>query len=120
MSWFFGKKKNPKIKSRSPQTRKEKLLKLAQSDMYYSITLTRCGCEASSRFIGKCFPFDKAPMLPMKECTAVKCTCEYLGVISRRKAKRRVTVRRKSIRLDEDRRNIGRRKGDTLWNKYSV
>ena len=120
MNWFFGKKKTPKIKSRSPETRKEKLLKLAKSDMYYSVTLTRCGCKASSRVIGKCFSFDQAPHLPMKDCTVNQCTCEYLGVINRRKMKRRAAVRRLSIRFDADRRQQGRRKGEEIWNKYDV
>lgn len=116
MNWFFGKKKNPRLKPRSPETRKEKLLKLAQSDMYYSVTLTRCGCKASSSFIGKCFQFEHAPPLPMQECTSSKCTCEYLGVINRRKAKRRENIRRTTIRFDEDRRQLRRRKEEEMWN----
>ena len=120
MNWFFGKKKSPPIKSRSPETRREKLLKLAQSDLYYSVTLTRCGCKAYSRFIGKGFSFDKAPPLPLKDCTASHCTCEYQGVINRRKIKRRTIVRRMSVRFDDDRRKVNRRMGEALWNKYSV
>ena len=120
MNWFFGKKKNSKIKSRTPDTRKVTLLKLSQSDIYYSVTLTRCGCKVSSRFIGKCFKFDQAPRLPLKDCSISKCTCEYLGVINRRRAKRRLTVRRNTIRFDEDRRIIGRRNGEELWMKYDV
>ncbi|MCK5647788.1 MAG: hypothetical protein KAI22_02825 [Gammaproteobacteria bacterium] len=120
MNWFFGKKKSPKIKSRSPETRKEKLLKLAQSDLYYSVTLTRCGCTASSKLIGKSFVFDKAPPLPLEECTASQCTCEYQGVVNRRRLKRRDIVRRISVRFDDDRRTVSRRMGEALWNRYSV
>lgn len=122
MSWFFGKKKqaNPKVKSRIPMTRKEKLLKLAQSSMYYSVVITRCGCKASSKLIGKGFLFEQAPSLPLPGCTADKCTCEYLGVVNRRRAERRIKARRNSIRMDEDRRQIGRRKEDKLWSKRDV
>ncbi len=120
MNWFFSKKKNPQLKSRSPETRRDKLLKLAQSDIYYSVTLTRCGCKTSSSFIGKCFLFDEAPSLPLKECSASKCTCEYLGVLNRRRLIRRIILRRNTIRLDDDRRKADRRKGGELWDKYNV
>ena len=120
MNWFFRKKKNPQLKSRSPETRKDKLLKLAQSDIYYSVTLTRCGCKKSSSFIGKCFLFNEAPSLPLKECSASKCTCEYLGVLNRRRLIRRIIMRRNTIRLGDDRRKADRRKGEELWDKYNV
>jgi len=118
MSWFFGKKKktNPLSKSRTPMTRKEKLLKLAQSDSYYSVSITRCGCKVSSKLISQCFQFNDAPSLPLADCDSAKCTCEYLGMINRRRVRRRSTiVRRKSVRMGSDRRNTGRRKEETLW-----
>lgn len=118
---FWKKEKtNPLSKSRAPMTRKEKLLKLAQSDAYYSVSLTRCGCKASSKLISQCFPFENAPSLPLPDCTAAKCTCEYLGLINRRRIQRRVTVRRASIRMGSDRRCTGRRKKEGLWNQYSI
>lgn len=122
MNWLFGKKKNinSKFKSRTPMTRKQKLLKLSQSDTFYSVVITRCGCEASSKLIGKCFLFEETPSLPLQGCTATRCTCEYQGVVNRRRGERRVAERRASIRMNDDRRKAGRRKGDGLWNKYDV
>ena len=123
MNWFFGKKKKNKSlsKSRAPMTRKEKLLKLAQSDTYYSVSITRCGCKASSKLISQCFQFKDAPSLPLADCSAANCTCEYLGVINRRRFQRRsATVRRKSIRMGSDRRSAGRRKEEILWNHYGA
>ena len=120
MNWFFGKKKSPQIKSRPPETHKEKLRKLAQSDKYFSVAITRCGCKASSRFIGKGFLFNNAPSLPLKECTASHCTCEYQGIIDRRRTKRRSDVRRISVRFNDDRRQVGRRMGESIWKQYDV
>ena len=122
MNWFFGKKKTTqsKFKSRAPLTRKEKLLKLAQSDCYYSVSITRAGCPASSQLIGRCFLFKDAPSLPLPNCGADKCTCEYQGVINRRKVERRMCERRNAIRMGNDRREGSRRKGEGLWNNYSI
>jgi len=120
MNWFFGKKKSLQNKSRIPETHREKLLKLAQSELYYSVTLTRCGCKASSRCIGKVFFFDKAPPLPLKECTASQCTCEYQGIINRRRITRRAITRRMAVRFDNDQRKSTRRMDETVWNQYSI
>lgn len=123
MNWFFNKKKSDdsRLKSRKPLSRKEKLLKLSQSDAYYSVSITRCGCQASSKLIGKCFTFDTAPDLPLADCDAAQCTCEYQGMLNKRRCQRRIMIRRKSIRMDSDRRKNDRRASlDSPWNKYSV
>ncbi len=121
MNWLFGKKKtNSRLKSRAPLTRKEKLLKLARSDAYYAVSITRAGCQASSQLINKIFLFQDAPALPLDNCIAEKCTCEYLGLLNRRKYKRRTRERRTSIRMDEDQRQTDIRKDDVLWNKYNI
>lgn len=123
MGWFFNKKKDTKykFKSRAPLTRKQKLHQLAQSGHYYSVTITRCGCNASSRLIGKCFRFDEAPNLPLPDCTADECSCEYQGSICRRKCERRQgCCRRNSIRMGDDRRQLNRRKGEQIWKQYNI
>lgn len=122
MNWLFGKKKTTQseLKSRAPLTRKQKLLKLAQSDAYYSVTITRTGCPAASQLISKCFPFDQAPTLPLANCSANKCTCEYQGVLNRRQFERRKQERRSTIRMGDDRRKGCRRKGEGLWNHYEI
>lgn len=120
MGWFFNKKKEKKFKSRAPLTRKQKLLQLAQSDAYYSVKITRCGCSASSKLINKCFLFQDAPSLPLADCDANKCTCEYQGLVCRRKAERRLVMRRASIRMSDDRRQLNRRQEEKLWNKHNI
>jgi len=124
VGWFFNKKKDTKskFKSRAPLTRKQKLLKMAQSDAYYSVAITRCGCSASSKLINKCFPFKDAPSLPLVDCDASQCTCEYQGLICRRKCEsdRRIKMRRVSLRMDDDRRQNNRRKKEQLWNNYGI
>ncbi len=122
MSWFFGKKKtNSGFKSRAPMTRKQKLLKLAQSNAYYSVSITRTGCKAAAQLINKSFLFADAPELPLPNCNAKHCTCEYLGLLNRRKFQRRTAERRTSLRMEtEERRKGGRRKNETLWTNYNL
>lgn len=121
MNWFFGKKKTkPRLNTRAPLTRKQKLLKLAQSNAYYSVSITRTGCKESSQLINKSFLFEDAPVLPLANCSADKCTCEYLGLLNRRKSQRRIKERRRTFRMGEDRRQQGRRKDEALWNKYGI
>lgn len=120
MGWFFGKKKSTKFKSRVPMTRKEKLLKLAQTDTFYSVSITRCGCKTSAKLAGKSFLFEQAPALPLPNCTVITCTCEYQGVVNHRHhGDRRIKTRRAAIRMDSDRRKLQRRKIDSTWNKSS-
>ena len=121
MNWFFGKKKHTASKSRVPMTHKEKLLKLAQSDTFYAVSITRCGCETSAKLAGKSFPFADAPSLPLKECTADTCTCEYQGMVNHRNnTDRRVKTRRALIRMGTARRKASRRKKDIAWNKSGI
>ena len=122
MGWLFGKKKESKLKSRTPMTRKEKLLKLAQNNTFFAVTITCCGCEASSKLINKRFLFDNVPALPLHDCTADKCSCEFQGVVDHRShSNRRVSTRRKSIRMDDnDRRKKARRKNDASWDKSNI
>lgn len=122
MGWFFNRKKRTKtpLKSRKPLTRKQKLLQLAQSKTYYSVKITRCGCAASSKLINKCFLFNEAPDLPLPDCDAGQCTCEYQGLICRRRSDRRKVMRRAAIRMGDDRRQKNRRKSEKLWNKYDI
>ncbi len=122
MNWLFGNNKQTIVrnKPRIPLTCKEKLHKLAQCDTYYSVLITRCGCRASTELIGKGFLFQDAPLLPLRSCTAGNCTCEYQGVVNRRHEERRTKERRASVRMDDARRKVYRRKGEQLWNNYTL
>jgi len=122
MSWFFGKKKGSKtkLKTQTPAASKEKLLRMEQSNFFYSVVITRCGCKASSKLISEHFLFEDAPFLPLSGCSAEKCTCEYQGLVNRRRHERRLTVRRANIRMSHERRLTGRRHDEKCWNNYSM
>ena len=122
MNWFFGKKEvseDEKFKTESPASpsQKEVLFRLKKSGQYTAVSISRCGCSTASQLIGKLFSFQDVPSLPLQECTASKCTCEYQGISERRHKDRRAAERRESLRMEEDRRKeSGRRKEDKLWN----
>lgn len=121
MSWLFGKKEKNKTKTKikppRPISQEEILSSLKASDKYGAVTIGHCGCMASSQLIGQYFSFTHVPSLPLAECTAGKCSCEYQGVLERRQGKdKRVTMRRESLRMEDDRRKVCRRKEDKTWN----
>lgn len=122
MSWFFGTKKvaekKVKIKPVVAPSHEELLFRLKTSGLYVAVSIGRGGCSAASKLTGQSFSFQNAPPLPLAQCNASHCTCEYQGIAERRHADQRLTERRKSLRMEDDRRkNSGRRKEDKLWNK---
>jgi len=72
-------------------THTNSLVELEQSGKYGSVVISNCGCNLSSILSAQHFSFGHAPSLPLKGCTAAKCTCEYRGIIDRRLKDRRVT-----------------------------
>ena len=72
-------------------TNKKSLVELEQSGKYGSVVIRNCSCTLSSTLCSQHFSFVHAPSLPLKGCTATKCTCEYQGIIDRRLGGRRVT-----------------------------
>ena len=50
-----------------------------RSTSYHAVSI-RCGrdaCEAAKQLVGKCFLSKEAPPLPLPECTASNCHCQY-------------------------------------------
>lgn len=77
-------------------------------------------CPQVRAFLGKEFPLDKKPSLPVKDCPfSQQCECHYVKLFDRRKAERRSgNERRKAVRVEDghqDRRSGNdRRKGKSL------
>lgn len=95
------------------------LSQLKNNKFFYGAELSMPGCEESKQLLGKPFPFEEAPKLPVPGCnhTVATCACVFRGLRDRRTAPRRVNPdRRSELRFDKthpDRRtNAGRRRGD--------
>lgn len=83
---------NDKINGGS-MTHSKSLAELEQSGAYGSVVISNCGCRISSILSAQHFSFRHAPALPLKGCTANKCTCEYQGIIDHRIGDRRIHER---------------------------
>ena len=108
------------VRSKSmPDSQTGTLAHLEENKFFWGAELSKPGCAESRALLGKQFPFDEAPELPVPGCkkTAATCTCEFRGLRDRRVRPRRVNPdRRSEFRFDKthpDRRtNAGRRRGD--------
>ncbi|MDJ0807288.1 MAG: hypothetical protein QNJ78_10685 [Gammaproteobacteria bacterium] len=102
MKWGIKKK----AESTDKPLPQKQLSKLSQSGQFYGVKIQRSSCTACSNLAGKVFPFEDAPLLPLKDCDAVNCTCEYLGVVDPRKTpeRRSGNDRRIDIRMSTERR----------------
>jgi len=89
-------------------THTKSLVELEQSGKYGSVVIRNCSCTSSSALCVQHFSFSHAPSLPLKGCTAAKCTCEYQEIIVRRLGGRRVTNCRTCFK--NDKRKSDRRK----------
>ena len=84
---------------------KEKALeKLRHSPQFWGVEILQGGCDASIALAGKQFAFEDAPALPLAECNAHVCTCQYKGLKEHRSYHRRTKEdRRDSLRYDSER-----------------
>jgi len=101
-----------------PVTRDERLQRIRKDPRFLGIQIYNGGCRASAAMAGYVFSTRNVPKLPLRDCTARQCTCEYLGVTDRRIGlDRRIRPdRRRTMRMQLDRR-IGRdrRIGKDIW-----
>lgn len=105
-------------KKRKKQTSKQEQLKeLRKSRRFRGVQLHRCGCRASTRYIGKFFSFGNAPALPLADCDAEVCSCAYLGVVDRRRNDRRGEESPIELSLLSDERRMvrNRRRLHDIW-----
>lgn len=114
MRWSFRKSSKPE----TPLSHSRQLYQLRQDDRIYGVKIHACSCKAGAKFAGYIFALGKVPQLPLKDCDASICSCEYLGVPDRRKQveQRSGKDRRFSIRLAIDRRlGRDRREARDFW-----
>ena len=102
------------------------LAHLQENKFFWGVEFSKPGCPESRELLGKQFPFDQAPTLPLPGCTQTleNCTCEFKGLRDRRSSHRRMMPdRRTEVRFSKshpDRRtNAGRRRGDR-WVHHSL
>jgi hypothetical protein len=92
------------------------LEKLQSSGHYWGVKIRPGQCNAIRPFAGRQFSFEEAPGLPMRGCTAKRCSCSYVGVTEHRREERRIQMDRRSIaRMDDehaDRRSLRGRRGN--------
>ena len=95
------------------------LAHLRENKFFWGAELSTPGCSTSRELLGKPFPFEKAPELPLPGCanTLETCNCVFKGLRDRRVTHRRLQEdRRAEVRFDKThpdrRKNAGRRRGD--------
>lgn len=98
------------------------LNKLRKGGSYWGVTIMHGKCGAVRPLVGKGFRFDEVPRLPVGGCDARRCTCEYKGLIHRRKQQRRARHgRREQVRFGtgepERRLSKERRQDHDRWNR---
>jgi hypothetical protein len=92
------------------------LHKLRRSGSFWGVRIQPGKCPAIRPFAGRRFTFEEAPVLPLPECKAWRCSCTYIGMPERRRDERRIqNDRRDVVRIDAEhveRRSFrGRRRG---------
>lgn len=99
---------------------------LRENRFFWGAELSQPGCAESRTLLGRQFPFEQAPDLPLPGCTQAlgTCSCEFKGLRERRARHRRLQQdRRVDVRFDKthpDRRaNAGRRRGDR-WVSHTL
>lgn len=105
----------------SYQGKTDALKKLRKGGSYWGVTIMHGKCGAVRPLIGKGFRFDEAPRLPVVGCDARRCSCEYKGLVHRRKDHRRTRHdRREQVRFGtekpERRSRKERRRDHSRWN----
>jgi len=80
------------------------LKKLKNNPMFWGVEMGQAGCEAAHALLGQQFTFNNSPELPLEDCSAAVCTCQFKGLKDHRSTHRRMTgERRVEIRFDKDR-----------------
>jgi hypothetical protein len=107
-------------KNRQPANKKyTALIKLRHPGSYRGVTIRPGKCPVARRYSGKPYSFDTAPPLPLPGCNALRCSCNYHGLLEHRnQARRNPMNRRETVRFDAERperRSGERRHGYTSW-----
>jgi len=108
-------------KNRQPANKKSSALKkLRRTGIYRGVAVRPGKCAAARRSSGNSYGFDEAPPLPLAGCNALRCTCNYHGLLEHRnKMRRNPQNRRETVRFDaehpERRVSRERRHGYVNW-----
>jgi hypothetical protein len=94
--------------------------KLRHSKQFWGVEIEQGGCAEARALAGRQYSFEAAPRLPLDNCTASHCPCQYKGLVEHRRQHRRTQEdRRESLRFDvnkPDRRSSkDRRRGFDQW-----
>lgn len=103
-------------------TPRAQLVKLQNMNRFWGVRV-ESHCRESSQLVGRLYPFDSIPHLPVDGCTASVCECCYVGLPERRHEHDRRTGhdRRGSLRMNasERRSTYPRRASDkNNWEAY--
>lgn len=92
-------------KHHQPRNKKSTALtKLRRTGIYRGLAIRPGKCAAARQVSGKPYSFDEAPLLPLPGCNALRCSCNYHGLLEHRKQLRRdPRDRRDAIRFDAER-----------------
>ena len=123
----FSNRRRPRTRIPPPQIIRDgparQLEALQQNRNYWGVEIHSGICEASKALAGKQFPSQEAPSVPLVDCSASSCTCNYIGLWERRKSHRRVqSNRRTMIRYTQnrpDRRSHKERRKADVWTNRS-
>jgi hypothetical protein len=131
MVWFWPRQHKPKRAGKVPHSSSvdgantlATLQKLQANSLFWGVSISRPGCVASRQLMNRQFTFGDAPVLPLPDCDAEKCTCQYSGLKHRRGGgSRRVNEdRRNEVRFDKERperRSHKTRRRGEKWEDHS-
>lgn len=120
MNWGF-KKPDAMREDRPSPADASQLNRLRRSGRFHGVQIHRSSCKACSQLAGKIFSLQDAPKLPLRDCDAGECSCQYLGVSERRQLgeRRSSRDRRANVRMSIDRRFIpDRRLTSDVWKGF--
>jgi len=99
LTWFAWTCTGPYQRRKKSAT----LEKLRRSNRYCGITIHNRNCPAARRVTGRYYSFEEVPELPLAGCKALRCTCVYAGLNTRRYQERRSRHDpRSAVRFDPD------------------
>jgi len=97
--------------------------KLENNPLFWGVEISQAGCEAAQALLGRQYPFDEAPQLPLEGCSSAMCTCQFKGLKDHRSQHRRTrSEQRKEVRFETDkpdRRSRKDRRRGSKWNDRS-
>ena len=81
------------------------LQRLQGNGSFWGVGIGHAGCAESRKLMNRQYTFGDAPKLPLPDCDAQHCTCQYIGLKHRRgnTSRRTRQDRRAEVRFDNER-----------------